>query len=104
MTVVDSSLPLNDSACFICEDKDTIRDSQTTLDFHCPSCTAPPVSFNKPQKLLNHIAAHVLYDPRANRAQEPCGMCLSPAPLCHFRIKISTGSKDGVTIDYKHSS
>ncbi|KAH9003694.1 hypothetical protein EDB86DRAFT_2798425 [Lactarius hatsudake] len=67
-------------ACFVAEDLYDVREFST---HECPACV-PPVQLDTTngQRVLAHIASHILHDPTVNRSQEPCGLCLRPANLC----------------------
>ncbi|KAF8308703.1 hypothetical protein DL93DRAFT_2036912, partial [Clavulina sp. PMI_390] len=90
-------------ACFICEDEGETRGPDDVYEFQCTSCASPAVPFENGPTALAHIGAHILHDPRVNRAQEPCGLCLRPAPLCQFFLKRSPGTAQGVTFDFDKS-
>ncbi len=57
---------------------------ETPTNNSCPHCHA---TFETSPKLLAHVAAHILYDPSINHEDEPCGLCLLPAPLCQIVLK-----------------
>lgn len=44
-------------------------------------------------RILAHFASHILYDPKINRQDLPCGLCLRPAPFCVFVVGKGTGGK-----------
>ena len=71
----------------------------------CPNCQ-PIVTFNPSlrQRIVEHISAHILYDPSVNCLSEPCGLCLRPAPLCKIILKRSKGQTGKLAIDMKASS
>jgi hypothetical protein len=64
------------------------------------------VTFNPShqQRFLEHVSAHILYDKSVDRSLEPCGLCLSPAPLCKFVLTNSKGHAGNVAIDMNTSS
>lgn len=92
-------------ASFICEDEGATQNPDDLHDFQCTFCAVPAVPFDpkQSQKALGHIGAHILHDSTVNRAQEPCGLCLCPAPLCQFFLKKSSSSIDGVAVDFEKS-
>ncbi|KAF8331048.1 uncharacterized protein EI90DRAFT_2858700, partial [Cantharellus anzutake] len=82
--------------CFACELEGDDRDMVTT-NISCERCHA---IFETAPKLLAHIAAHILHDPTISREDEPCGLCLSPAPSCRIGLK---KYKASFTLDYTNS-
>ncbi|PBK98157.1 hypothetical protein ARMGADRAFT_920600, partial [Armillaria gallica] len=42
---------------------------------------------NKPQNILMHIAAHIFFDCQVNQSSKPCGLYLSPFPICWYMLK-----------------
>ncbi|KAF8262084.1 hypothetical protein EI94DRAFT_1603809 [Lactarius quietus] len=58
----------------------------------CPACT-PPVQLDTSngQRVLAHIASHILHDLTINKSQEPCGLCLRPAALCTIYLTRRSG-------------
>jgi len=56
----------------------------------------------RPQRLLEHIGTHILFDPKVDTALEPCGLCLRPAQ-CEFYLKNGRGAQNGQQINYKNS-
>jgi hypothetical protein len=88
-------------ACFAME-----LDSRETLPAEdvCPACEKPtPIDITNPQMVLAHMGAHVLFDPRYQHVSEPCRLCLSPAPMCHFTLMKGKGADYGMQIDMKNS-
>lgn len=71
----------------------------------CPKCQ-PTVTFNSSlrQRIVEHIGAHILHDMAVGRADEPCGLCLRPAPLCKIILKKIKGRTGNLAIDMKASS
>jgi hypothetical protein len=62
--------------CFVCEndgkEKDLIKGRQ------CPHCMSR-VKLLKPQCILEHVAAHILFDQQIDSASKPCSFCLHPS-------------------------
>ena len=58
----------------------------------CPACE-PPVQLDTAhgQRVLAHIASHILHDPTLDKSQEPCGLCLRPANVCTIYLTRRTG-------------
>lgn len=73
---------LGHAACFAIE-----SDSNHELPIHqlCPSCSPPVPLPSKRHLQLAHFGAHVLFG-QLDRSTEPCGACLSPAPVCQYFI------------------
>jgi len=67
----------------------------------CPLCTSPSISLDLEhgQRVLEHIGAHVLFDRSVNRTEEPCGLCLRPAAICHYYLKKGKGARGSLKID-----
>lgn len=61
------------------------------------SCTLCNTGFEFSTKLghraLEHMGAHVLFDPSINREDEPCGLCLRPSSLCRIFLARGAGGK-----------
>ncbi|KAF8187410.1 hypothetical protein K438DRAFT_1677498 [Mycena galopus ATCC 62051] len=62
----------------------------------CLKCT-PSVALDvtRPQTVLTHIGAHILYDSTVDRSTQPCGFCCRPFAICHFALKKTA---DGMTV------
>ncbi|KAF8264280.1 hypothetical protein EI94DRAFT_1703360 [Lactarius quietus] len=58
----------------------------------CPACM-PPVQLDTSngQRVLAHIASHILHDLTIDKSQEPCGLCLQPAALCTIYLTRCSG-------------
>jgi hypothetical protein len=85
-------------ACFVCEFDSNSRAVGTVHT--CPACPLnTPIDLAQGQQALNHNGAHILCDPSIDRATQPCGICLSPAPMCQFFLTTSGTKK----IDAKRS-
>lgn len=75
------------------------------IGLRCPNCR-PIVRFNPSlrQRVVEHISAHILYDPSVDQSSEPCGLCLRPASLCKIVLKKGKGQTGNLAIDMKASS
>ena len=98
----DFSFSLSGKACFVCRDdgkeQDLIKHRQ------CPSCT-PTIKLPKSaQRVLEHMAAHIHFDPGIDSTKEPCGFCLRPSPLCVFYLKKGKGADASQQLDYARST
>jgi hypothetical protein len=69
----------------------------------CPTCT-PAVELSKPQRVLEHAAAHILFDSKMDPTSEPCGLCLRPSPRCKFHLKKGKGSDANPQVNYDKST
>jgi len=69
----------------------------------CPICV-PAVELSKPQHVLEHAAAHVLFDSSIDATSQPCGLCLRPSPVCTFYVKKGKGSDASLQINYNKST
>ncbi len=69
----------------------------------CPSCI-PTIALDpsKPHSFLAHIGAHILKK-SVIPSTEPCGLCLSPSPLCQFYLTKGKGAQGQMKIDYGSS-
>ncbi|KAH9032479.1 hypothetical protein EDB85DRAFT_2145593 [Lactarius pseudohatsudake] len=76
-------------ACFVAEALYDVRESSV---HECPACT-PPVQLDTAngQRVLAHIASHILHDPSVDKSQEPCGLCLRPANMCTIYLTRRSG-------------
>jgi len=54
-----------------------------------------------PQRVLEHMAAHILYDSKFDHSHDPCGLCLRPAPICLIYLKMNRGA---ISVDMKRST
>jgi hypothetical protein len=61
------------------------------------------IELSKPQHVLEHAAAHILFDQQLDSASEPCGLCLRPSPLCKFYLKTGKGFDANLQINYSKS-
>lgn len=93
-------------ACFLCTDERRIVEIGDKDDLTCPLCISPSITLdrNKGQRVLEHIGAHILFDPKVKIGDDPCGVCLRPAPLCVFHFRKTKGSVGGNNIDLKMST
>ena len=81
--------------CFACEIE---GDQDVSTNNSCPHCHA---TFKMAPKFLGHVAAHILYDTSIKKEDEPCGLCLLPAPSCHIALK---KCKNTFTANYANST
>ncbi|KAF5366439.1 hypothetical protein D9758_009795 [Tetrapyrgos nigripes] len=70
----------------------------------CPRCTPPvPLNYNNAQSIINHMAAHKLYDNQLQNFKNICGLCLSTDGACRFYLRKGKGADTGFQIDWKMS-
>jgi len=87
-------------ACFLTKQE---THNQDLVDGRaCYKCS-PPVELSKPQEVLAHMGAHILYDARIIVNLEPCGLCLRTG-VCTFHLRKGRGADGGVQVDYKKST
>jgi hypothetical protein len=55
-------------------------------------------------RILEHMAAHILFDPSIDNSTEPCGLCLRPSPLCVYHLKRGKGFGASEQVDYAKST
>jgi hypothetical protein len=77
--------------------------SNLAIANECTTCS-PSVALPKhAPKILEHMAAHILFDANTNRSDEPCGLCLRPSPLCAFYLKRGKGAGASDQADFTRS-
>ncbi|KAK1221659.1 hypothetical protein PQX77_015528 [Marasmius sp. AFHP31] len=86
-------------ACFVADTMNITGHDSFSFS-HCPHCT---ITFlfdpNEPQRIIEHLSAHILHDPKINRSTQPCGLCLRPHDQCHFVLKKGKGRTGGPQIN-----
>ena len=94
-------------AAFVCEtevDERPITGPASAQSDHCPLCRpAIPWDISKVHKILEHVAAHILFDNTLDATQEPCGLCMRPSPLCSFYLRKGKGAGGTPQIDERMS-
>ena len=56
------------------------------------------------QRVLEHIGAHILYDPGVVHAKDVlCGLCLRPSPLCQFFLTKGKGTNGNLRVNWEKS-
>ena len=77
--------------------------SRLSIANECTTCS-PSITLPKPApKILEHMAAHVLFDTNIKRIDEPCGLCLRPSPHCVFYLKRGKGAGTSDQVDFTKS-
>jgi hypothetical protein len=70
----------------------------------CSICGArSQLEKSNPQRVLEHMAAHILYDAGINQTHELCGLCLRPSPMCQIFLKKGRGAAAGYSMDLNKS-
>lgn len=91
-------------ACFLCEDERELSGLGGASTVECEYCEVPPLlDVSQSQRVIEHMASHILRDANVKEIDEPCGLCLRPYPLCKYYLKKSKGAEGGLTIDRKRS-
>ena len=83
------------------------NDVRADLDGHadCSRC-GPTVKLDwkHTQRILEHMGAHILYDPMLNSSEELCGLCLRPAPMCQIYLTKARGAGGSFSVDRTKST
>ena len=88
-------------ACFVCETHEQIEDHRTSS---CPRCSPMvPLDLLQGQRVLEHIGAHILYDPGLTQSSQLCGLCLRPPPFCQFFLSKGKGTNGSLKINQTSS-
>ena len=71
----------------------------------CSRCR-PSVALNwkNGQRVLEHMAVHILHDDLLDSSEECCGMCLRMTPLCQLYLRKPCRASANVSMDYKKLS
>ncbi|KAF8179393.1 hypothetical protein K438DRAFT_1443999, partial [Mycena galopus ATCC 62051] len=85
--------------CFLCDDEAV--EAEVSRIGCCPHCSPPVKIGSRIPDILNHNAAHILFDPATKIEHQPCGLCLRPAPQCTFILK---GSSPDFQVDAKKTN
>lgn len=84
-------------ACFLCENEHATRNVGVSNE--CTACV-PSVTLPKSaQRVLEHMASHILFDSSVNRRAKPCGLCLRTSPLCAYYLKRGKGAGASEQVD-----
>jgi hypothetical protein len=89
-------------ACFLCENEYAEQNQVTANE--CMACMPPAALPKQPQRVLEHMAAHILFDSSIDRSSEPCGLCLQPSPLCVYYLKKGKGAGTSEQVDVVKST
>ncbi|KAI0282409.1 hypothetical protein BC826DRAFT_874317, partial [Russula brevipes] len=80
---------------------------EASVDGHtdCSRCgSAVTIDWENTQRVLEHMGAHILFDPELNRTQERCGLCLWPAVMCPIYVTKGRGTHGRYTVDITKST
>ncbi|KAJ7930974.1 hypothetical protein B0H13DRAFT_1594740, partial [Mycena leptocephala] len=70
----------------------------------CTKCyPAVQIPTKNYQRVLEHNGAHILFDESLQRADQPCGLCLRPFPMCTFVFLKRSGTATARQIDWAQS-
>ncbi|KAJ7085187.1 hypothetical protein B0H15DRAFT_988746 [Mycena belliarum] len=92
--------------CFIVEIDPAIRPAHGSAPKDrniCSQCKAILDGTNG-QRVLEHMAGHLLFDSSILSHNEHCGLCLLPFPLCVFYFKKSRGTSAARQVDWEKST
>ncbi|KAH9019948.1 hypothetical protein EDB84DRAFT_1275578 [Lactarius hengduanensis] len=94
-------------AAFVCEtelDERPITGPACAQSNCCPVCQpAIPWDISKPHNILEHVAAHILFDSTLDTTTELCGLCMRPSSLCVFHLRKGKGPGSAPQIDERAS-
>ncbi|KAJ7153390.1 hypothetical protein C8R46DRAFT_1197422 [Mycena filopes] len=92
-------------ACFDIDagaDRGEIHGHFNSEPHQCAKCN-PEVPLTSAQHTLVHNGSHILFDPSIHRADQPCGLCLRPSPICRFELTKTEGTSTVRQIDWRRS-
>ncbi|KAF8220691.1 hypothetical protein L208DRAFT_1332380 [Tricholoma matsutake] len=99
------------SVCFICEsDSSTCQPMDDDASSACSICGAQTqLDKSTPQRVLEHMATHILFDTTLNHSCELCSLCLHPSPMCSIFfffcfVKKGCGTTARSVVDIKWST
>jgi hypothetical protein len=79
---------------------------KTQIDGHADCSRCGPtvkIDWENTQRVLEHMGAHILYDPELNCTEERCGLCLRPASMCPIYVTKGRGVHGRHTVDFSKS-
>jgi hypothetical protein len=89
-------------ACFLSENELATHDLAVANE--CINCSPPVLLSRQAPRVLEHMAAHILFDPHIKQSDEPCGLCLQPMAVCKFYLKWGKGAGTSVQVDFAKST
>lgn len=93
---------MSDMDCFVCEDP--AKQLELIHARQCPKCSPAVELPQSGPKLLEHMAAHILFDASCSPSTQPCGMCLRTSPSCIFYLKKGRNTNSPPQINQEISS
>ena len=92
--------------CFICEsNSSTHQPMDDNTSSACSICGAQTqLEKSTPQQVLEHMAAHILFDTTLNHSHELCSLCMCPSPMCSIFVKKGHGTTAGSVVDIEWST
>lgn len=98
-------------AAFLCQSQSPDPDHSTKDHpenpdtMACPLCHSPSVylELKQGQHILEHLGAHILFDRKVSRTDEPCGCCLRPGAICLYYLTKGKGVQGKPKIDWDHT-
>ncbi|EIW85618.1 hypothetical protein CONPUDRAFT_70379 [Coniophora puteana RWD-64-598 SS2] len=92
-------------AAFLCETESA--DTQLERDGNCCPRCGPRHPWNRKSgpRVLEHVGAHILFDPSLDKTAELCGMCGNNVTLsgCVFFLRKPKGSGTSIQVHHKRS-
>ncbi|TEB21893.1 hypothetical protein FA13DRAFT_1642110, partial [Coprinellus micaceus] len=70
----------------------------------CNNCSPAVTLDSSAPRILEHIGAHILFDSKVKRSDEPCGLCQLPAQLCRIIVVPGKGTKASPHVDWNRST
>ncbi|KAJ7208377.1 hypothetical protein GGX14DRAFT_300272, partial [Mycena pura] len=87
--------------CFLCEAANSEGELEAGHGHTCLTCNMP-LNLEKPPSVLNHMGSHIINENGINLAEQPCGLCGRPSPMCYFVLRRTAGSSS-LSVDLKAS-
>jgi hypothetical protein len=92
-------------ACFVCEVASETDSAKIDGHADCSRCgPGAKIDWEHTQRVLEHMGAHILHDPKLNRTEERCGLCLRPAAMCPIYVTKGRGTSRRHHVDFTKSS
>ena len=68
------------------------------------NCSLPLALPKQAPRVLEHMAAHILFDPQIKQSDKPCGLCLRPMDVCKLYLKQGKGAGASDQVDFAKST
>jgi hypothetical protein len=89
----------------VCEVASETDTAQINGHADCSRCRpAAKIDWENTQCVLEHMGAHILYNPKVNRTKQRCGLCLWPAAMCPIYVTKGRGARGRHTVDFTKST